>query len=539
MAYNSKIYLAKNIKMDKNYKAVLNYTEEEMIELITDIDNLVYTGLKYSFIRERGSIVVNSPYSTCIKANYMAYQNTDYSGKWFFAFIDEVKYIGEAQTEIIFTIDIWTTWHDYWTAKACYVVREHVLTDTVGSNLVPENLETGEYIVNYHGSDIYNNDITVVTGSTVGPSDYENYSMCVYNGVPVPMVYCRWDTASELATFINNLNSNGKIEAIKTMFFCPKWLCPKAAGTVYVTESSTVATQHLGIDTITTLDGYTPVNKKLLTYPYCYIALSNAMGQYNIYYQEYWTPSTQVGDLNGKLLIDMIGVLTPSCSIRVIPKGYKGDGICTDESITIGKFPQLAWSNDIYTNWLTQNGVNVAGIKLNAYESGLIGGGLQTAIGIGSLAAGNPYGIGTAMSGISDIASTIQSNYRHSIQPNGIEGSINTGDVTAAAGLNRLHFYRVTISSYFASIIDHYFTRMGYKVNQVKVPNMANRENYNYVLVASEENVAYPNNNNNICLPASALNQINGMFRNGITIWNNHANFGDYSVSNAIVLPTP
>ena len=533
MGFNSKIYLAKNIKLDKNYKSVLNYSESDMLALLTNSSNLVYSDLKYQFIRDTGHIIVKAPYSTCIQANYMAFQNSDYSGKYFFAFIDEVKYVNENSSEIVFTVDVWSTWYDYWTAKACYVIREHVVDDTVGSNLIPENLEKGEYIVNSHLSDSYNNDWTVVTGSTVGPSDLEHYSMNIYNGIPTPLVYCRWDSASSLATFINTLNTSSEttIDALKTMFICPKWLCPNTiSGSVYVDTSNSVETKHLGITPISTLNGYTPVNKKLLTYPYCYIAMSNAVGQYNVYYQEYWTPSS----LDGELKVDMIGMLSPSCSIKAVPLNYKGDGANLDDSITIGKFPQLAWSNDLYTNWLTQNGVNIGGIRLNAYESGIVGGALQTGIGAASVLAGNPYGISGALGGVSDILGTMKENYQHSIQPNGVEGSLNSGDVLTAAGANRLHMYRITITSYFASILDHYFTRMGYKVNQVKVPNMAQRENYNYVLIASDENVAYPNNYNNICLPATALDTINGLFRMGITIWNNHNNFGDYSVSNSI-----
>ena len=45
------VYLAKNIKMDKNYKSVLGYTEQQMITLITNNNNLVYSGTDLSFIR--------------------------------------------------------------------------------------------------------------------------------------------------------------------------------------------------------------------------------------------------------------------------------------------------------------------------------------------------------------------------------------------------------------------------------------------------------------------------------------------------------
>ena len=92
----------------------------------------------------------------------------------------------------------------------------------------------------------------------------------------------------------------------------------------------------------------------------------------------------------------------------------------------------------------------------------------------------------------------------------------------------------MSIRREYIEIIDKYFTRVGYMVNSVKVPNMTRRQNYNYIQIGAEDNLCYPNNHNNIMIPASALNDINQLFRNGITIWNNHTNFGDYSVSDNI-----
>lgn len=519
MSRNGKIWLSKNIKLTKDYRSVLGYTESQMINLLTDSSNLVYYADDYSFIRDKGSIQVNCKYNVAVQSNYMAFQNPDYSSKVFFAFIDEVKYLSENSTEIVYTVDVWTTWWEYWSAKACFVVREHVIDDTVGANLLPENVELGEYIVNSHSDDTYNTDLTVVTGSTVGPSDYESYTMNVYNGLPSPVVYCRWDNLTDLKNFIDGLNSHGKIDALKTMFLCPKWLCPSTLGTVYVDESQSENYELLEYTPITLLDTYQPVNNKLLTYPYCYFGVSNGVGQYNILRPEFWKPNT-----NNKLIITLNGVLTTSCSIKAVPYQYKGHSDNIEESVTIGKFPPLAWSNDIYTNWQTQNGINILGIKLNAEETGYLKGGLQLLQ-------------GKTGAGISTISNSMQSNYQHSLQPNGVEGSLNSGDVNTVIGANRLHVYKMTISRTFASIIDKYFTRMGYAVNTVKVPNLGRRLNYNYVQIANDDNVAYPNNHNNICLPASALKEINDLFRNGITIWNNHTNFGDYSVSNTITNP--
>ena len=78
-------------------------------------------------------------------------------------------------------------------------------------------------------------------------------------------------------------------------------------------------------------------------------------------------------------------------------------------------------------------------------------------------------------------------------------------------------------------VIDEYFTRFGYKTLRNKIPNFTGRENYNYVKIAEGENIG------NGSVPARFMEVINNIFRRGTTIWHNHENLGDYSVSNNII----
>lgn len=508
MARNSKIILAKNIKMDKNYKSVLNYTESQMISLLTDTANLVYSDTKYNIIRDRGTIQINASYTTCIQANYMAFQNPDYSNKWFFAFIDDVIFLSPSSCEIVYTTDIWTTWYSYWTPKACLVLREHVIDDTVGANTVPENVELGEYIINAHLRDSNLRDTKLVIASTVSPSDPSLKLIGgIYNGIYSGFRYYTY-TASQMTTNIQSMANNNKEDAIQTLFTAPNFVIPQTGGGA-ITETSSPQTYDLGISPITTLNGYTPVNGKLKTYPFCYIEASNGQGSSAIYHQELFTAK----NTSGEYVFRVFGSLTQGCSIRVIPINYKGSEVNTDEGINLGKYPVCNWASDQYTNWITQNGVNIA--------TNLVGNTME-------------IGTGKVSNGLTGIVNSMDQIRRAHMIPPQSGGNINCGDVMTSSRENTFHFYRITIKSEFAQRIDQYFTRLGYRVNKVKVPNMSNRTNYNYVQVAEEENVAYPNNYNNICLPAKALDQINSLFRSGVTIWNNHTNFGDYSVGNTI-----
>ena len=61
------------------------------------------------------------------------------------------------------------------------------------------------------------------------------------------------------------------------------------------------------------------------------------------------------------------------------------------------------------------------------------------------------------------------------------------------------------------------------------MPNITGRENFNYIEIGSGERFAFGE------VPPDALDEINSMAQSGLTIWHNHANIGNYSVSNYIL----
>lgn len=52
------------------------------------------------------------------------YQNENYSTKWFYAFIDNMKYINDSMTEISISTDVWQTWQFDLTFLESFVERE-------------------------------------------------------------------------------------------------------------------------------------------------------------------------------------------------------------------------------------------------------------------------------------------------------------------------------------------------------------------------------------------------------------------------------
>ena len=482
-----------------------------------------------NFTYQRKDSVIRYPahIDSILTYNYVMYQNEAYSNKWFYAFITNMEYVNDNMTYITIKTDVFQTWGYDMVWKRSFVEREHVNVDTVGQHTLPENVEIGPYKVYSKTLDNVNDKLNLVTLSTVGPSDYESYTLNLYNNIPTPGVYCKWTKPyfNDLKKFLNGLNKKGKISAMVSMFFAPDWLTPTTGtGTaIYVSDNTTIApTETIGVSRINNLDGYVPRNKKLLTYPYCYIALSNGMGIYKTYKQERWNLN------DGEMKVDMRGVLVPSGSIRAFPRDYNGEsGRCDDESISLGKFPQVAWSNDLYTNWQTQNGVNIGGIQLSATESALARSALQIGVGGAMVASGNIVGASFVGSGIADIYNSVQQQYQHSLIPNAVEGSINSGDVSTIVKANRLHIYKMGITSQYAMIVDMYFDMFGYKINQVTKPHIYGRRNWNYVKTIGA--------NIEGDIPENDLNEIKAMFNNGVTLWHNPSTYLDYSQNNDII----
>ena len=79
---NSRIILCSGINLDREYINVLDYTEGQMLNLC--LAHKVAEVSDYSFIRQnRDSLRTSFTYSQVLNSNYIAFQNSDYSNKWF------------------------------------------------------------------------------------------------------------------------------------------------------------------------------------------------------------------------------------------------------------------------------------------------------------------------------------------------------------------------------------------------------------------------------------------------------------------------
>lgn len=530
MEKNSRIIMSHNIKMDRSYKNVINYTEAQMVSLCET--NMVAQATDFTFIRDDTRLLVPFTYQQCLDSNYIAFQNPSYSNKWFFAWIDKVTYKNDGTTQIDYSIDIFSTWFSYVTPKTCMVIREHVNDDSVGANTVPEGLETGEYICNQHVIDDSMDDITTelmfVLSTTLdlspSPSSVTKFPMAgvrKYNGVPSGCVYYPLFSTQDLTTVLNAVADKGQMDAINGLFIAPKMMLGSATGPE-MPESNAPYTYNNSISKMTTLQGFSPKNRKLLCFPYNYLVVSNNNGNsYTYHYEDF---STGTCDFK----IDM--AISPGCSIKMIPKNYKGVVENDEFAINMGKLPICSFPCDMYTNWLTQNSINIGGVTMSSDDinsATIATNSIMSSI--GSILSGDLTGsITSVANGFASTANALITQKQHELIAPQARGNLNAGDVTTSEGKNTFHFYKMSVKAEFARILDDYFTRYGYKVNRLKVPNITGRTYFNYVQIGADEVVGIGSMEN------SYMETINNIFRAGTTIWHNHDNMYNYNLDNSI-----
>jgi hypothetical protein len=228
----------------------------------------------------------------------------------------------------------------------------------------------------------------------------------------------------------------------------------------------------------------------------------------------------------------LVGLQSPSCPMFIYPKNYKKTSANYSGyswGLPLAKIPQGSWNADMYTNWMTQNGINILGMKIDAPTTHAILGSTQALVGA---ATSNYASIGT---GLVNMFNSVQEQYHASMIPNQIGGQTTVGDITYAYDKLPPTYYKMSIRSEYARIIDDWFTRFGYKINRVKIPNQIGRKYWNYVQIGASENIGYSPSTATRSVPASSMEIINTIYRNGTTIWHNHDNIGDYSLNNTIV----
>ena len=477
--------------------------------------------------------------------NYLMFQNRFRSGtlgdKWFYAFILDIEYVNENTTDVYYEIDVIQTW--FWDLKLgqCFVEREIPRYDTLFGNLVPENLETGELIVGI--SNRYNmNDtpyylIQCTTDSSGNPIIGE------VNGISCPIHYKKLPITAPPATLKaliepyyeapNNPENIINIQIVPANVALAAVPEPGQSGGL--TEDEVIVPMSLS------LDGYTPKNNKLHTYPYSYLYCTNNSGQATEYK---WENFKLNDNLEATFYLLACALGTPT--VVSFPMWYRGRDIDYDSGLSMTNFPPVPWVCDTYKAYLAQNKASImTSILCDAVSTtASLAGGINMAVlgqainnnapnsqwlmqltseaqrNRGIISSGN-----SLASGGGSIASTLAKLTDAKAMPKTISTMAQNDMLMLLAERLQFDYYNVSIKKEMAKIIDDYFSAYGYAQHKFKKPEIIARTYWGYTKTKGCELIG--------SCPEGIKAQIASIFDNGIRFWNSNEIIGDYSLDNS------
>lgn len=505
--------------------------------------------------RKDSSIYFPAIYDDLTEFTYVMYQNENYSNKWFYAFITGMEYLNDNTTRISILTDPFQTWQFDLTYKPSFVEREmiNVSSDVPGANLVPENLETGEFKVagtaNVTGlSPVYvwaYSDPKIKLGQSGTEYTLSSTSNVHYvNGIFTSVYFIVATTQQGYAEVATSMELYGDQSAkIVAHFSIPSLavntgnavdFTSGAISGVYLLASKATAEIKTLISTPATLDGYTPINQKLRQYPYLYIGFNPPQGNSKIFRYEDFS--------NGTPSFKFISEVNPNPSVYMIPQNYRGQtGDSLSDSATLNGYPQIASKVEVYNSWLAENSGIISVQQNQAYTNTMydVAGGFAGMLGnVASIATGGSTDVGALGNFATGALNMYKSaaNYDYYIQmvnaqkekqamlPDNVSLGGSNATLLGYDLMDNNIFTRYNIKYQFAKRIDDYFSMFGYQTNELKVPNINNRPNWNYVKTQGINLIGN--------IPNEDLEIIKTLFNSGITLWHNPSTFLDYSQNN-------
>ena len=489
MAYDSSVVLCGYVPLDPRYEHTLKFTDPGAQEAYFQGLMKYERHNKLTYLRKSRYIQVDIPIDDLEGVNYLFTKNPGEKTRYYF--IERKEYWSESATRLLVALDVMQTYQHDWYIPPCFVEREHVLDDTAGANMLDEGLELGEYVTNSEFSldmglmaVVVQSSVTLenpigepVTGGIIGN---------VYNGLAL---YTRTLNATGILVLdavIKSLETQGIADAITNMWIYPK----RMIGAAWDTEYDEVMIPVKTIDPFTfnsvknvTLDGYTPKNKKLLTYPYNLLYVHNNMGECAMYHYELFSATAN----NGQPKFRVTGNIGADGTIRLMPCNYAGIPENNEEGLSLTGFPTCSWTQDAYKIWLAQN-ANTQALSIQSGNIAVAVGMAQTSVGVGqALLPGGENGvhmmsdgIGRAYSGYQQVAGVLAARKDAQVQPPQAKGA-QSSSCNVTDNKHTFQLCAKSIQAGMARSIDDYFQMYGYKVNQVKFPNITGRKYWNYV----------------------------------------------------------
>lgn len=473
-------------------------------------------------------------------ADYMMFQNTAFSNKWFYAFVTKVEYVSNEVALIEYELDHMQTWLFSFTVDTSFVEREHTSDDVFGKYTLPENLELGQYLstpIDIPDADNPMKPLRIVVAAPFN-DQYEPITGTSYAGTYSGLMFHSFPHTIQGAIDCTNFINGAAAQAtgIVSIFLMPEKFITAANANpvtiVHYIQSQIPPTKNsfigISLDGQYTLE-YVPHNKKLFTYPYNFLQITNKQGgTLDLRYELFNNIASSPGAPNTQGF-RFICDCSPNPTAIVAPLGYAKSVDFSEYSLPLTNFPQLPFTVDTYKAHLA--------MATSDMLTNLGVGAVDTAIGFAfDPVLGTKNMLETVEEGINAsteimIRGAIRQTNPTLTQPNRTQTGRNA--VTFAYyGQIGFNFINKHITPEYARIIDKYFDMYGYQLNQVKrITDLMNGRPtwcYHKTIGCSISGR----------VPTVSHDVICNAFDNGITFWRwdatNQASIHDYNQPNQV-----
>lgn len=298
---------------------------------------------------------------------------------------------------------------------------------------------------------------------------------------------------------------------------------------------------EVGVNRPNTLkNGFIPKNNKLFSYPYSALKIIGYGGESELKY-ELFPEDVHFG---------IISKFFAGASVQLYPINYAGVLDSYDDGVTGQPLPVFPYTKDDYMNDWNAN-MNTRTQSLTAMDETRRLSNLTTVIGSGSMllqgmgiagAMGNSPAMvaGNILSNVGNMATGImQHNLQYNQGLKAIAATLKDTEARPSTVANQNaspsipavmkdavvpFVQRVSIRDSFAKKIDNFFSRYGYRVNKIGVPDIRTRPAFNFLKCSD----AHVDGN----IPNEDLLEIKGVLEHGVTFWHNH-DVGNYELENS------
>lgn len=495
------------VDWDKSYKHVLQVSGNQFNQVYSHMNNharkpvhLTNIGI-VKIYNGSGIIKADGYYSNFHVYNYILFRN-DNNTNYYYAFIDSLEFTAPKTTHIHFSIDVWQMFTGSLSFKNSYVERMHVpkSNDTIGRWLAPEPFnfpKKFETVLESCSTDFTPGYLVESVGRpTISKFEYGGQAINAEMDKYTPLYGYKVTSPDQIRDVLNNfepdltqLNFIDHRQDVIGCYLVPNFIYSQLRnGTnvkVPVAGDETITSQeNLNLNTNSLACGYTPQNNKMFTSLAKEYTLCNRNGFSIDLLPELFTQNT--------LLLEFSG------------RGFDNDNI----KLVVGNYRFyskntffLPYSGSYAICYNENTGISKQLNVIKSVVSAVSGGG-----------------------SIPNIVSSTENILNSAFGETGNKLGSSTGDYLSLT--NRFFRPRLIDKSPLydqCREMDNYLTVYGYAINEIILPTITSRSNWNYL-------------QGDINFTCNALGndkeRIKEIFRKGVTVWHNPNNMMNYSLNN-------